>query len=148
MKNWTSSGRDRWDSRAGLGGPWAGNAGPPHTVAGFLVEARGRATLLVLLAGGCPDPSCGPSVHPGHETLSGLLRRIDWNGTWTAPPRFKPPRVFFQEPWVPCFPKSKKIKRQTQTKKTLTNLTLFLFFSLVCHGLQGQRQEHQPNCRH
>lgn len=65
-----------------------------------------------------------------------------------GPTTFQAAASFFQEPWVPCFPESNKVKKQAQTKNTLTNLTLFLFFSLVCHGLQGQRQEHQPNCRH
>ena len=95
MKNWTSSGRDRWGSRAGLGGPWAGSAGPLHTVESLIVEASGRATLLALRGGGCADAPAAPLSSLDLRPWAALSAR--WPGTGRGRPRHVASRREFAE---------------------------------------------------
>lgn len=57
------------------GGTGKARSGQPRaasTFAGFPVEARVLAWLLILFGGNLPDALAAPSLHPGGESLSGL----------------------------------------------------------------------------
>ena len=58
---------------------------------------------------------CCPFVLPA--SLSGPLRSVAWNGTWTSSPRCQPPRICSENPGFLASPDLKKVKRPAQTKK-------------------------------